>query len=304
VTLGAVVIGCGAVGSGYDEARPDRPPLSHAGAYAAEPRVELLAGVDPDPAARERFTARWGVPAYAGADEALLTHAPALVSLAGPAGSREATVEAALAHGVRGIWAEKPLAGDAAAAERIVERCRGVALQVNFLRRFDPLHQRVAELVGGGVAHADFRFSGTMANYGSHAIDLFHWLGGPVQRVTVQGDGLAWAAASSGATATFRRVATEGADVFDTIVYTARSRLMLTAMGEELTVAEPAPSELFPEHPRLGAGEAFTSSGLGGAMGAAVASLADAVQFGAPVPCSGEDGLAAMRVLELIEAAA
>ncbi|HUZ82935.1 MAG TPA: Gfo/Idh/MocA family oxidoreductase, partial [Gaiellaceae bacterium] len=148
--ISALVVGCGAIGSEYDRvATPGAAPRSHAGAYAASPRTALVGGVDPDPAARRRFTERWDVPCHTSLAEALAAHAPELVSISTPPGARAAVVDELLAHRVQAIWIEKPLAENVAAAEAIVAACAlaGVPLQVNFLRRFDHLHKRVADVV-------------------------------------------------------------------------------------------------------------------------------------------------------------
>ena len=177
--LPALVVGCGAVGSTYDEHRRGRLPLSHAGAYGAHERTRLVGGVDGDAEARRRFETHWDLPAYSTLAEALDDLRPAIVSVCTPAEARPAIIAQAVEAGVRAIWAEKPLAPSAAAAAQPVALCEraGVPLQVNFLRRFDELHRRAATVVGTRF-RADFRFSGSLENYGGHAFDLFRWYAG------------------------------------------------------------------------------------------------------------------------------
>ena len=101
--LPALVVGCGGIGSRYDEGRVGGPPVTHAGAYAAHAATRLAGGVDPDPAAREAFERRWDAPCFGDLGEALESMRPALVSLCGPAEARPAGALAALEAGVRAV---------------------------------------------------------------------------------------------------------------------------------------------------------------------------------------------------------
>lgn len=304
----ALVVGCGAIGSDYDErAAAGVPPRSHAGAYVASARTELVGGVDPDPAARRRFAERWNVPCHASLADAVAAFAPEVASVCTPPDSRTEIVETLLAHGVHAIWIEKPLAQDVAAAESIVAACAGsgVPLQVNFSRRFDRLHQRVADRVDGRVLHADFRFSGTLENYGSHAIDLFRWfVGEPVRVSSIGGPGnlLIHVVTGDGRSGTFMRVGETRRRMFDCDLWLDDGRVVLSALGEQLVEARLAPSPLFAGLERLELGPPDTDVGLEHAMSAALDTLLDHLELGTPLRCAGEDGLAELRVRERVAA--
>lgn len=229
------------------------------------------------------------------------------MSVCTPPDARAEIVDAVLAHGVRAIWIEKPLAGGVAAAESIVSACAAadVPLQVNFSRRFDRLHQRVADRVRGRVLHADFRFSGTLENYGSHAIDLFRWfVGEPVHVSTAGGPGelLVHVRTEDGRSGTFARI--EGTDLkfFDCDLWLPETRVALTALGEQLVEARVAPSTLFPGLDRLELGPPDGELGLANAVSAALDALLDHLELGTPLPCTGEDGVAELRVRERVAA--
>ena len=297
----ALVVGCGAIGSGYDRlAVPGAAPRSHAGAYTASPRTELTGGVDPDPAVRQRFSERWGLPCHASLAEAFAGATPDLVSICTPPDTRAEIVDELLERGVRAIWIEKPLAESLAAGESIVAACAeaGVPLQVNFLRRFDPLHQRVAELVRGRVLQAGFRYSGTLENYGSHAIDLFRWFVGEPVRVEAvgHGDPFVHVATEDGRTGTLARVAGTAQPFFDCDFQLDDARVLLTALGEQLVVACPAASPLFPDLTRLELGVPDPELGMEHAMSSALDALLDHVEHGTALRCTGADGVAELRV--------
>lgn len=307
--LPCLVVGCGAIGSGYDEPRPDGPPLTHAGAYAGHPATRLAGGVDPDPAARARFERRWQAPCTDDLDAALAA-GPALVSVCTPVDGRLRLVERILEARPQAIWCEKPLAGSLDEAERIGSRCEdaGVGLQVNFHRRFDPPHRRVAGLVAAGAPalHLDVRYSGTLRNYGPHAVDLFRWLVGEPRWVEAAGaadDPSALLVTEGGATGLLHRVPAAPLDLFEADLFTPALRITLGALGERVLVGEPRPSGLWADTEVLDPG-AQAEEGLAGAMLGGVQSLVEHLQAGTPLLCTGADGVAALRVVEAVERSA
>jgi predicted dehydrogenase len=307
--LACLVVGCGAVGSGYDEPRLDGPPLTHAGAYAAHPATRLVGGVDPDPAACARFERRWGAPCTADL-EAALANRPVLVSVCTPPEGRLPLVERLLEARPHAIWCEKPLAGSSEEAEQIRLRCDeiGVALQVNFHRRFDPPHRRIAEFVAAGPQplHLDVRYSGTLRNYGPHAFDLFRWLLGEPRWVEAVGnpdEPSALLVTEGGATGFFHRVAAPPLDLFEADLFTPELRVTLGALGERVLVGRARPSGLWADTQVLDPGVQGVEEGLAGAMLGGVHSLVDHVRAGAAPLCTGHDGVAALRVVETVESA-
>ncbi len=305
--LRAIVVGCGDVGSRYDAA--GGPPLSHAGAYAAHPDVALVAGVDPDPGARADFESARGVPAFATLDEALAAGAaesPDLASIAAPPAGRLALVRRLTGAGVRAIWCEKPLGEE---GQAVVEHCEatGTGLQMNFLRRFDPFHRELVDgLRAQGVVLADFRYSGTLANYGSHALDLFRWLAGEPVSVFARGlaDGGAYVVAetAAGTVGSFMHVTSEAdLDVFEWDVRTRSGRTSSAALGTLALAWPPAPSALFAgvRSPEPGA---VAGGGLAQAMLAGAGQLVAHVRDGAPLACTGRDGLAEERLRAAVQA--
>jgi predicted dehydrogenase len=309
--LTALVVGCGRVGSGYDLRRPDGFPLTHAGAYSTHPKIELVGGVDTDAATRAQFEHRWGVKAHADLDEALEC-TPDLVSVATPPVGRGELVERLAQAGPRAIWSEKPLAATAAEGQAIVEACRraGVGLQVNFVRRFDPLHRRLVERVNadGAPLHADFRFSGTFENFGSHALDLLRWLAGDPVRVEAvrlrDGQPMAILTTRSGSSASMLRVRVGAVTVFDVDILTSRRRVTIAASGEQAGESIASPSRHFPGVQLCGLPRPLDMQDVVAPMMAAADGLVRHVEDGERLLCDGRDGLAALRLHEAILAAA
>ena len=208
----------------------------------------------------------------------------------------------------RAIWAEKPLALDAR-RPRACGPCSaaGVALQVNFLRRFDALHQQVAEAVHadpGGPLHMDVRFSGTIGNFGSHAFDLFRWFGGEARWVEAVGVPGAEPAIVVGGTSRGSWLPSAGSGTTTPMssmceLYTRESRFTLTSLGEEAVRADPESSVLFSGYSSLGRGEPVPGDrGIEGAMAGGLQALVAHLDDGAPLPCTGEDGVMALDLEE------
>jgi len=301
------VVGCGNVGAGYDAMTHGDPPLSHAGSYHREPRTRLVAGADLDVDARQRFSETWNAPAYATAEAAVGAAERPLVSICTPPEGRLDLVHEVLAARPRAIWIEKPLAATAAEGEAIVEACRSAAvpLQLNFQRRFDPAHIRLAERlkVAQRPLHADFRFSGSYPNYGSHALDLFRWLvGTPVEvRLLAVGgsEPIAWLRTEDGSTGTFARLNVEPALLFDVDVRGPDVRVTITAMGEQVVVGNAERSPLH-RHVLRTALQPPAIGTLDVAFANALRSLLDHLEADAPLRCRGEDGVAALALIEAI----
>jgi predicted dehydrogenase len=132
-------------------------PYSHASALAAVPGVELTAGVDLSPAARDAFTTRWsgrwpGLRAYDDTAAMLAEQRPELVCVATPDHLHVPVALAAIDAGVRMLFCEKPIAIDLADADRLVAAAAatGTTVNVNYTRRWRPEFVDARERVRAG----------------------------------------------------------------------------------------------------------------------------------------------------------
>ncbi len=186
-TWSAAVVGLGQIGMGYDydSADPDHA-LTHASAFAAHPRFDLAAGVDPDPDRRRAFTSKYGAPAHDNL-ASLEAGAPRLDLLAisvPTALHREVACDALERFQPGLILLEKPIAGQVDDAEEIIARARraGCTLVVNYMRRFEPGARQVRTLLANGeigeVYAGRIYYSAGLLNCGTHLVDLVqYWLG-------------------------------------------------------------------------------------------------------------------------------
>lgn len=121
----------------------------HAGTLAVHPDVEVLVVADYEAERAGKLAARYGVET-APSVEALFDEVEAVV-IASPTDTH---VDYLLRAAGRGMpaFCEKPIAIDRAATDRAIEAINeaGIAVQMGFMRRFDPGYRAAHELVASG----------------------------------------------------------------------------------------------------------------------------------------------------------
>jgi UDP-N-acetylglucosamine 3-dehydrogenase len=161
----AAVIGAGAQGA------------VHAHGLGRLPGLRIAAVADPVPEAAARLAATVDARACTSLDGVFAEGRIDLVSICAPAAAHPEAVDAAVAHGVRAIHCEKPLALTYGDATHLVDTAarHGVVLTINHQRRFDRMHRSVRDLVSAGGIGDVVGAQGFCANlfdWGSHTIDL------------------------------------------------------------------------------------------------------------------------------------
>ena len=195
--LRALLVGLGQIGCGYDADLPfqwDQPSssprtLTHARALACHPSFELLAGVDPSPAARNRFARLYGVSVHdsvAAWRAAATGPDPDVVVVAVAPQLQPALVEQLLSLiAPRLLLLEKPVAtslDEALALERSCARHPGMVVSVNYIRRYLPAvvdwQKRLQAGELGELLHGQLTYGKGLLSNGSHFVNLAEaWLG-------------------------------------------------------------------------------------------------------------------------------
>lgn len=120
---------------------------------AAIDGVEVVAGVDVSPAARETFSGAYDAPAYEDYERLLAEHADDLdaVVIVTPHTLHHEQAMACLERGL-GVFVEKPMVTDLADAVELVETAERLdrVLQVGYQRHFDPAYRELREVIDGG----------------------------------------------------------------------------------------------------------------------------------------------------------
>lgn len=142
----AIVIGAGRIGSEFEWI--ETPFVySHARAYLAlKERVELIGFVEPDGERAAAAEKKWRLPVW----KSLIDVDPTtfdVASVCTQPDSQLAIMETLIGTGVRAVWCEKPCQWRSSS---IVVGGRPVPIQVNYIRRFEPTHQHIREILASG----------------------------------------------------------------------------------------------------------------------------------------------------------
>lgn len=171
-------------------------------ALARHPRVELVAGADPRPEARDRFRSEFQARVYPAVADLCADPGLDAVYVATPHQCHLPDVLAAASHG-RHVLVEKPMALTLADCRRMIDACRdaGVVLMVGHSHSFDAPVARARTIIDSGevgplrmisaLNYTDFLYrprrpeeldtaqgGGVVYNQAPHQVDVVRLLGG------------------------------------------------------------------------------------------------------------------------------
>jgi len=316
--LSCLIIGCGNIAGGYDADRsaPQRPPLTHAGAYLRNGGFVLTAGVEPDTKTREAFLHRWGIARGFGSMAELSGELETIdvVSICSPTPSHRADLAEALRLRPKVVFCEKPLASSVADAQTIVADCAAArtTLIVNYNRRWDPRVAEFREQLKSGEWGALRSVSGIynrgVCNNGSHMVDLLHLLlgeltlrstGKPVQDGLPGDPSIPLALDTASGVPVYISCGNAGDySLFELQIVTERGILMMEDGGLFWRIRRARPSPVFRSYRSLGAGGRRVRGGLQEAMMRAVEEIANLARGPGAPSSSGPNALAALRICE------
>lgn len=308
----AVLIGCGKIGSSFADDPLIQGVYTHAGAYDACDKTQLVGVCDRSPEVAKQCADRWGVShVYTDILAALEEQRPDLVSVCVPNEFHAQVLEQVLrAPGVLGVLMEKPLALDVADARKLVELAasNGVALAVNYSRRYSVTHLQVRERIAQGElgeiqSVGGFYTKGLFHN-GTHWIDLARWLVGDVSQV--QGfDRRRWEAGDgqvsvrlhfeNGAQAYLQPLNADAYSLFEMDIVGTKGRIRLTDSGHRVKTSKVVPSPYYSGYQTL-VEHSEQAGDLSNTLLYAVQDLVTAVEKKQAPQCSGGDGLRALQI--------
>ncbi|MBI2191229.1 MAG: Gfo/Idh/MocA family oxidoreductase [Planctomycetes bacterium] len=191
------IIGCGRMASSIEDEVQGKQrgglvlPYCHAGAYARVEETEMVAACDVMEDKLQVFLKRWSVPrGYADFRELIDKERPDILSITTRPEQRAEVMVYAAEHGVKGMYAEKPLCCSLEEADAIraaFER-HGVFLEFGPMRRnwavFRQARQIAASGELGGLRSA-VGFAGN--SIGGHFLDTLLYLLGDPEPVSIRG---------------------------------------------------------------------------------------------------------------------
>lgn len=196
------LIGCGRIGSEFEDLMPESPS-SIAGAFDALPSCELVAGCNRGQERLVKFGKRWGVEAlYHHYEEMLANERLDIVAVATPPGLHCDQVVAAAEAGAKGIFCEKPMGLSLQECDDMIAACKrsGTKLLVNCTRRWSGQHEAVRREAQAGrwgellhlvgfcqgckpLPEWEAEFEGPMLHDAVHMYDLMRFYAGDLEWV-------------------------------------------------------------------------------------------------------------------------
>lgn len=191
------VIGCGRIASTIDDElqKPRRGgiilPLCHAGGYALVEETEIVAACDIVEEKLKAFCERWNVPrGYLDFRELIEVEKPDILSITTRPEQHAEEMVYGAQHGVKGMFAEKPLCCSLVEADAIKEAFErnGVMLEFGPPRRNWTVYRQARGIVDSGElggVRSVLGFSGN--SIGGHFLDtLLYLLGDPEPVVSIR----------------------------------------------------------------------------------------------------------------------
>ena len=175
------IVGCGRIAGAKDFPASDRPIDTHAQAYHHHPRFELFAAVDPDAQALDRFQQIWNIPhGYVSLEEMLRRERLDVISLSSPNEYHYAQAFRILTSPAKPklLLIEKPvcLRSEELSSLIGVAARSGVTAIVNHIRRFDPVHRQIANMIQekrlGDLIEGRGTYYGGWLTVGVHFVDM------------------------------------------------------------------------------------------------------------------------------------
>jgi len=186
----AGIVGCGRIGSEFDDDPLRKTVSTHAGAYTVNNDIDLVAASDLDSKRLAKCGKRWGIPSlYPDYREMLKEQKLDILSVCTWNSTHLDIVREAVSSGVKAIFCEKPIADSLNHADEMIKVCKenGVILQVDHQRRFDRTHQEIRDFLQTGrlgrIQQVTFYYTAGIANTGSHMFDLLRFFFGDVEWV-------------------------------------------------------------------------------------------------------------------------
>lgn len=181
----AAIIGCGRIASTFARDKKRKGIVTHAQAYLANPRMDLVAASDVDEERLREFGSDWRVKnLYTDYREMLRKEKIDIVSVSVPTSLHYQICRDAVRAGVRAIFCEKPMMASLREADKFKKEVPldQIVFAVNHSRRWDAFEQKIAAVIRSGeigtIQTLDAYYTAGIANSGSHLLDLIFMLTG------------------------------------------------------------------------------------------------------------------------------
>jgi len=317
--LDTIIIGCGQIAGQWSMGPSSDAILTHADAYSRHGGFRIVACVEPAADRRAEFMRYWSIPrGYDRLSDCLMQEHPIVASVCSTTNTHAEILSDLLNSSVRAVFCEKPITAEVGTARDLVDAYRnaGKLLIVNYTRRWDPaigaLRAELASGEWGAVRAVAAWYVRGVVNNGSHAVDLLHWLIGPVRigavagsrQDGVDGDPTVDAILKLENGASVHLIAGDGRDMgfFEIQILTESGMIAIEESGMKIRRRRATEDSLFAGRRQIHGGE-WQEGGYKKAMLHAVDEIHAAVVSGTPVSSTGESALAALSICDALRRA-
>ena len=182
------LIGCGQVGSTFDDDPKRKYVSTHLGAYKYVKDTNVIAVCDTNRKRLQKCQAKWNIPrGYNDYKKMLQKEKLDIVSICTPTDTHYAILKDAANFHLKAVFCEKPLVTRVNDVKKIVDlyKNKKIILQVDHQRRFDPLHLKIRNIIQdkklGEVQQVSFYYTAGIKNTGSHMFDLLRFFFGDIK---------------------------------------------------------------------------------------------------------------------------
>lgn len=313
----AAIIGCGNIAGKFDKTPGRGPIYTHAGAYLANPKTELISAADKNANHLNYFGKHWNVKSlYSDFKTMLEKEDLDIVSVCTPETMHFEAVRCAAKQGVKAILCEKPFTGSVSEADYLVKYCRKkkVLLAINYTRRYAAGHREVQECIRRGdigkIQTVNCLYTKGLFNSGSHVINLLAFFFGRINSVSLVSrlkkcpvlkrdyDGDIALRFTEGFTAKMISADARFYSILEIDIIGSLGRIRITESDFKITYYHIRNSPIYSGYKELDPKGFSRGSGMEDSMANAVDNLINAYEEDEPLLCSGLDGLETLKILE------
>ncbi len=309
----AVIIGCGRIASSFAKDKNRKFISTHAEAYLANTKVDLVAACDTNLTSLNEFGQRWNVPKlYLDADEMLKKERPDIVSVCTWNSTHAALVKKAAMYGAKSIICEKPISDSLRSAEQMIQYCdkKNSALLINYGRRymklFMDIQKRIRQGTVGDIQAISCFYTAGVLNTGTHLFDFLRMFCGEVEWVWSDPNSMTdskdpdisgYIRFKSGFGCTVQALNVNNFLMFEADIYGSKERIRMTDSGEKAIVWQAQKHPVFAGYKALRQVRVLNGNFadcLSGIVDDAVKSICKHDQ----IKSSGEDGLRSLEIAQ------